>query len=77
MYKLHCRVSWEIRQFCDSELSDADKLPSVVTLTGAPTEAQADSCEDFVQKVWETRDLLDWLVRALHGHYECKANSKW
>jgi len=67
-HELNFRISWEISKFCDSELPGVDRLPSVVTLTGTTTQAQADSCEDFVQKIWGTKDLLDWLVKALQGH---------
>jgi hypothetical protein len=74
--ELNCRISWEISQFCDSELPGVDRLPSVVTLTGTTTQVQADSCEDFVQKIWGTKNLLNWLVKALQGHYECKSICK-
>ena len=69
-YKVHCTISWSVRQFCDRELSETGDLFRVITLSGSPTNAQADSSADFVQTIWETKQLLYWLVKVAVGHDE-------
>jgi hypothetical protein len=57
-----CRVYWDVLKFCELELNPEAQLHNVVTVTGTPTLAEADSCEDFVKKRWQSTDFIDSLV---------------
>jgi hypothetical protein len=49
---IRCQARWEILDFCENELHGYTDLMSLLTLTGTPTSAQADSCEDYVRETW-------------------------
>ncbi|KAE9362769.1 hypothetical protein N431DRAFT_358055 [Stipitochalara longipes BDJ] len=49
---IRCQARWEILDFCEKELQGYSDLMSLLTLTGTPTSAQADSCEDYVRETW-------------------------
>jgi hypothetical protein len=69
--EISCEASWEIFQYCKSELSDISDgvdLGPVLTVTGSPENAEAMSCEDYILETWSShgRGLLDavnkWLT---------------
>lgn len=57
-----CRVYWHLLEFCNLELDLGVGLNKVVTLTGTPTCAEVDSCQDFMEKIWSSTTLIDFIT---------------
>jgi hypothetical protein len=64
---IRCQVRWEILEFCEKELQGYTDLMPLLTLTGTPTSAQADTCEEYVKETWGSAgsELLNRFVLGL------------
>lgn len=76
-----CGIFCSIGEYCrlfqsNTPPDTATRLRGALKLTGRPTEAQTDSCEDF--KIWGTKQLLTWFVGVvLDGFDKGKAGPRW
>lgn len=72
--EIQYHVSWLLPTFMKSEFPAAQRLKNVLTLSGQMTDAQAQSCGEYVAAIWP--EFGDLLLQAIQDLIQGVSNSK-